>query len=169
LLRTKFCKCVDRKSRLYHLPCFVDRKINSSAVDYDRPGIAVFAYMEYRQGSHTTFKIEYHFVWSTKYRYQVLTGDVALRVRELVRQTCDRFDIHILRGVVSKDHVHILVSAPPNISPSDIMRWRKGRVARKVFDEFPHLKKRFDYHQTSETRDTIAWLNERQKSFLHNR
>jgi len=99
--------------------------------------------MEYRQGSHTTFKIEYHFVWSTKYRYQVLTGDVALRVRELVRQTCDRFDIHILRDVVSKDHVHILVSAPPNISLSDIMRWLKGRVARKVFDEFPHLKKRY--------------------------
>ncbi len=99
--------------------------------------------MGYRQGSHTTFNIEYHFVWSTKYRYQVLTGDIALRIRELVRQTCDRFDIHILRGVVSKDHVHILVSAPPNISPSDIMRRLKGRVARKVFDEFSYLKKRY--------------------------
>lgn len=99
--------------------------------------------MEYRQGSHTRFKIEYHFVWVTKYRYHVLQGDVALRVRELVRQTCERFEIRIVRGVVSKDHVHILVSAPPNISPSDIMRRVKGRASRKIFEEFPHLKKRY--------------------------
>ena len=68
--------------------------------------------MEYRQGSHTKYKIEYHFVWVTKYRYQVLVGDVALRVRELVRQTCERYEIQMLRGVVSKDHgVHPTVVA----------------------------------------------------------
>ena len=72
--------------------------------------------MEYRYGSHTVFNIEYHFVWVTKYRYQVLVGDVALRVRELVRQTCESFEIQILKGVVSKDHVHIFVSAPPTMS-----------------------------------------------------
>ena len=41
--------------------------------------------MKYRTGSHTKYNIEYHFVWATKYRYQVLVGDVGLRVRELVR------------------------------------------------------------------------------------
>ena len=66
-----------------------------------------------------------------------------MRVRELVRQTCARYEIQILRGVVSKDHVHILVSAPPNISPSEIMRRIKGRVSRKIFEEFPHVKKRY--------------------------
>lgn len=64
----------------------------------------------------------------------MLQGDIALRVRELVRQTCERFDINILRGVISKDHVHSLVSAPPNISPSDIMRRVKGRVSQKLFE-----------------------------------
>ena len=49
--------------------------------------------MEYRRGSHTKFKIEYHFVWVTKYRYHMLEGDLALRVRELVRQTCEYFEI----------------------------------------------------------------------------
>ncbi len=41
--------------------------------------------MEYRYGSHTVFNIEYHFVWVVKYRYKVMTEEVALRVRELVR------------------------------------------------------------------------------------
>ena len=99
--------------------------------------------MNYRYGSHTVYNIEYHFVWVTKYRYQVLQGDVALRLIELVRQTCETFEIKILSGVVSKDHVHIVVSTPPNMAPSEIMRRIKGRSARKLFEEFPALKKRY--------------------------
>jgi len=99
--------------------------------------------MDYRHGSHTVFNIEYHFVWVTKYRYQVLKGDIALRVRELVRQTCEIFEIRILKGVVSKDHVHLLVSAPPTIAPSKIMRRIKGRTSSKLFEEFPNIKKRY--------------------------
>ena len=99
--------------------------------------------MEYRYGSHTVYNIEYHFVLVTKYRYQVLIGAISLRVRELVRQTCEAFEIRILSGVVSKDHVHIVVSAPPNMAPSEIMRRIKGRSARKLFEEFPELKRRY--------------------------
>ena len=98
--------------------------------------------MDYRYGSHTVFRIVYHFVWVTKYRYPVLKGDVGERVRELVRQTCEAFEIRIVKGVVSKDHVHILVSAPPDLAPSEIMRRIKGRSASKLFEEFPQLKKR---------------------------
>lgn len=99
--------------------------------------------MEYRYGSHTVFNIEYHFVWVTKYRYKVLKGDVAERVRELVRQTCEAFEIRILSGVVNSDHVHILVSAPPTLAPSEIMRRLKGRSASKLFGEYPKLKQRY--------------------------
>jgi REP element-mobilizing transposase RayT len=59
--------------------------------------------MDYRYGSHTVFQIEYHFVWVTKYRYKVLEGEIAERVRELVRQTCEAFEIKIVKGVVSKE------------------------------------------------------------------
>ena len=93
--------------------------------------------MDYRYGSHTVFKIQYHFVFVTKYRYHVLKGDVALKTRELIRQSCEAFEIEILKGVVSKDHIHILVSAPPNLAPSEIMRRIKGRTATKLFETFP--------------------------------
>ena len=95
--------------------------------------------MKYRYGSHTVFNIEYHFVWVTKYRYQVLVGDVGERVRELVRQTCESFEIRIISGAVSKDHVHILISAPPNMAPSEIMRRIKGRTSSKLFEEYPNI------------------------------
>ena len=99
--------------------------------------------MEYRYGSHTIFKIQYPFVFVTKYRYHVLKGDVGLKARELIRQTCEAFEIEILKGVVSKDHIHILVSAPPNLAPSEIMRRIKGRTSTKLFKTFPELKKRY--------------------------
>ena len=99
--------------------------------------------MEYRYGSHSVFNIEYHFVWVTKHRYKVLVGDVALRLCELVRQTCESFEIQIISGVVSKDHVHLFMSAPPTMAPSEIMRRIKGRSSSKLFSEFPHLRKRF--------------------------
>lgn len=92
--------------------------------------------MDYRYGSHTVFNIEYHFVWVTKYRYKVLTGDIAQRAKELVRQTCKVFEIKIISGVVSKDHIHIFVSAPPTMALSEIIRRIKGRATTKCSKNF---------------------------------
>lgn len=97
----------------------------------------------YRRGAHTIFEIKYHLVWVTKYRYRVLTGEVAYRARELVRQTCLSLDVRIEKGHVSKDHVHILVSSPPTVSPSDLMKRIKGRSSRKLQQEFAHLRERY--------------------------
>jgi len=99
--------------------------------------------MEYRKGSHTVYNIQYHFVWVTKYRYHVLAGEVKLRVREIIRQICQQHDLLIEQGHVSKDHVHILVSAPTHMSASQIMQKIKGRSSRVLQQEFPHLKKRY--------------------------
>jgi putative transposase len=99
--------------------------------------------MEYRKGPHTVYNIEYHLVWVTKYRYHVLLGDVQIRVRELIRQICQQHDLNILNGHVSKDHIHILVSAPPHHAVSDLMQKLKGRSSRLLQQEFPHLRKRY--------------------------
>ena len=73
----------------------------------------------------------------------MLNGEIAQRVRELTRQICERLERHILRGVISKDYVHLLVSAPPKMAPVEIMRRIKGRTSLKLFEEYPHLKKRY--------------------------
>jgi putative transposase len=95
----------------------------------------------YRTSAHTRFDIKYHFVWITKYRKAVLTGPVGTRLRELVREICRTNEIEILQGHVSRDHVHILVSAPSNMSASKIMQYVKGKSSRKLMMEFRHLNK----------------------------
>ena len=82
-------------------------------------------------------------MWVTKYRYHVLAGEVKLRVREIIRKICQQYDLLIEQGHVSKDHVHILVSAPTHLSASQIMQKIKGRSSRMLQQEFPHLKKRY--------------------------
>ncbi len=97
----------------------------------------------YRNSSHCVFDVKYHFVWCPKYRKRVLTGEVATRLRDLVRQICLANEIEILEGAVSGDHVHVLLSCPPNMSPSKIMQLIKGRTSRKLLMEFSHLRRQF--------------------------
>ena len=94
-------------------------------------------------GAHTVYSLKYHIVWTTKYRYHVLKGEIAYRVRELIRQTCLAYDVHILKGHVSKDHIHLFVSAPPTLSVSRMIQALKGRTSRKLPMEFPALGKRY--------------------------
>ena len=71
---------------------------------------------KYRSGSHTVYDIKYHFVWITKYRYQVLGGKTGHRLKDLLIQGCDAKGIKIIKGNIQKDHVHMLLEIPPKIS-----------------------------------------------------
>jgi putative transposase len=82
-------------------------------------------------------------VWVTKYRKGILTGEVGNRLREVVREICRTNDIEILQGSIGKDHVHVLLSCPPNLSPSKIMQYIKGKSDRKLLMEFRHLQKMY--------------------------
>lgn len=98
---------------------------------------------DYRSSSHTVYDIKYHFVWITKYRYRILRGKVAVRLRELLQQGCEARNINILKGSIGSDHVHMLLSCPTELSPSQIMQCLKGSSSKLLQDEFPELKKKY--------------------------
>lgn len=85
---------------------------------------------EQRRIGHTVSWLTAHVVWVTKHRYHVLTGDVQRRCRDLIKEICDAEDVQILKGVVSKDHVHIHVKYGPSQSISDLVK-RLGRTSRR--------------------------------------
>ena len=98
---------------------------------------------KYRKTSHALYDIKYHLVWITKYRKAVLRGDVAKRARDLIREVCRSLDVEIIRGHVSKDHVHLLVSVPPHVSVSKLIQHVKGKSSRKLLSEYRRLSKEF--------------------------
>ena len=97
----------------------------------------------YRKSSHTVYDIKYHIVWITKYRKQILRADIAHRLRELTREICRANDVEIMKGNISRDHVHIFVSVPPHISVSQLVQSLKGKTSRKLLMEFKSLSKAF--------------------------
>ncbi|SEK11113.1 Transposase IS200 like protein [Marinovum algicola] len=99
--------------------------------------------MSYSKASHTTFHHRYRVVWATNYRFKVLQGVMRERLREIIRQTCAELDVHIVKGVVARDHVHMFISVPPKLALATVMQRIKGRSSRRVQMEFPELRKRY--------------------------
>jgi putative transposase len=98
---------------------------------------------EYVHGSHSVFLIHLHIVWITKYRKKILEGDIALKVREIIREICSKNSVEILRGAVSKDHVHLFVSIPPKIAISKLVQQLKGKSSHILMMTFPSLQKQY--------------------------
>lgn len=95
----------------------------------------------YRNGSHTIYDIKYHIVWITKYRKPVLLGLLAERCRELLRQVSKEDEVEIIKGHVSKDNIHLLLSVPPILRVSKLVHLLKGRSSRKLLQEDRNLHK----------------------------
>lgn len=98
---------------------------------------------KYRLGAHTKSDLKVHLVWLPKYRKPVLTGEVAVRVRDLIRQIAAEHELEIISRKVARDHVHVFLGYRPNQDVSQIMQWLKGISSRVLLQEFPHLRKRF--------------------------
>ena len=97
----------------------------------------------YRKSSHYTYDIKYHLVWITKYRKPVITGQIAIRTRELVRMICHSNEVELLADHVGSDHIHLLISVPPHLSASKLLQYIKGNTSRKLQMEYKELNKQF--------------------------
>ncbi len=84
-----------------------------------------------------------HLVWITKYRKSVLQGELGLRFRDLARQICSDMGVEVLSGAVAKDHVHMLLSIPPQLSVSKVVQKIKGKTSYKLQREFVRLRKEY--------------------------
>src|SRR3989304_9604250 len=97
----------------------------------------------YRKTSHVVYECKYHFVWVPKYRFRVLEGDVREGLRRILEQLCNWKEVVILEGAIQRDHVHLYLSVPPKMSPSEVMKVLKGKSAAMLIKQFPELRKRY--------------------------
>ena len=97
----------------------------------------------YRRISHTVHDCTYHIVWITKYRYNILVGDIGNRARDLIQEICKDNGVEIIRGKVASNHIHIYVSIPPYQSVSKLVQYLKGKTSRKIQQEFLEMRKRY--------------------------
>jgi putative transposase len=73
----------------------------------------------------------------------VLKDDVALRLRDIIREDCAEKGLQVVKGNIRPNHIHILISAPAYFSPAKIAQYLKGKSSYRLQREFPSLQKRY--------------------------
>ena len=97
---------------------------------------------KWKKLAHVIYQCSYHIVWTPKYRYRILEGDIARMVEHKIRTVCEWKGIEILELNIRKDHVHMVATIPPRISISDAMGIIKWKTAIAVFKGHTNLKEK---------------------------
>ena len=97
---------------------------------------------KWKKLAHVVYQCSYHIVWTPKYRYRILEGDIAKAMEDKIRTICEWKDIEVLELNVMKDHVHMVATIPPRESISEVMGILKGKTAIALFKGIPGLKKK---------------------------
>jgi putative transposase len=82
-------------------------------------------------------------VWVTKYRKKAIVGDIGYRAREILREVCREEEVEIIKGFVSADHVHMMVSIPPQVTVSRLVQRLKGKSSYKLLHEFESRRREY--------------------------
>lgn len=96
----------------------------------------------FKKQSHSIWHCQYHIIWTPKYRFRILTGEVGREVDKCIRMFAAQQKCEIVELNVVADHVHLLIKVPPKLAISDLMGILKGRTAIRIFQKFPDLKKK---------------------------
>ena len=93
--------------------------------------------------SHTKWNCKYHIVCAPKYRRQEVYGKIKVDIGQILRKLCEAKKVEILEAEACPDHIHMLVSIPPNISVSQFMGYLKGKSSLMIFDRHANLKYKY--------------------------
>ena len=97
----------------------------------------------YRHGSPTTGSIPLPIVWITQDRHKGGRGEVAERVRAIVREECQQARVAMLPGPLSPAPVHVLSSLPPHVTISRLIQRMQGQRSSRLLAGWPPLRQRF--------------------------
>lgn len=93
--------------------------------------------------SHTKWRCKYHIVFAPKYRRQAIYGQIKRDIGVILRKLCEQKHVEIIEAELCPDHVHMLVSIPPNQSVSQFVGYLKGKSSLMIFDRHANLKYKY--------------------------
>lgn len=97
---------------------------------------------EFKKLSHSIYQCKYHIVFCPKYRYRVLAGEIGEYTKREIYRLCEQKEgVEVLEANVQADHVHLILSIPPKYAISTVMGFLKSKLALRVLNQYPQLKK----------------------------
>ncbi|MEK4230428.1 IS200/IS605 family transposase [Solibacillus sp. FSL H8-0538] len=99
--------------------------------------------MDNKSLAHTTWNCKYHIVFASKYRRQIIYGQIKADIGRILRQLCERKGVEIIEATACPDHIHLLVSIPLKLSVSAFGGYLKGKSSLMIFDRHANLNDRY--------------------------
>ena len=93
--------------------------------------------------THSKWNCKYHIVFAPKYRRQVVYGKIKADVGKILRKLCEMKGVEIHEAEACPDHIHMLVSIPPNVNIAYFMGYLKGKSSLMIFDRHANLKYKY--------------------------
>ena len=98
---------------------------------------------ELDKGSHSVYTLTYHHACCVKYRWKIFDfEDIITRLKEINIEVSEKFDVEVLNQETDLDHIHMQVKTTPKIRLSSYIHSLKGISARRLFKEFPRIKRK---------------------------
>ena len=85
---------------------------------------------------HCVYKLTYHLVSVTKNGRKCFTGAMLDRLKEIITDLCQTWEVGLLEFNGETDHVHLLIDMHPNIMPSTFINNLKTVTSRLMKKEF---------------------------------
>ena len=98
--------------------------------------------MKYKSNYSVVYSCKYHVVWCPKYRRSVLANGVDVRLKELIKETCDSLNVEIIEMEIMPDHVHLLMEVDSQFGVHKAVKQIKGYSSKVLRTEFSWLKSR---------------------------
>ena len=95
---------------------------------------------KWKKSAHVVYQCSYHLVWTPKYRYRILQGNIKEFVEKKIRSVCEWKHVEILEITIMNDHIHLVTIIPPKLSISELMGILKGKTAIAVFNQHKSLR-----------------------------
>lgn len=95
-------------------------------------------------GRHSVYSLQYHLVFCTKYRKNLLNEKISNALKEQIDRIAEKKDIEVLNKETAGDHIHILFRAKPTTNLSKTINSIKGATSRTLRKDFPELKEKAD-------------------------
>ena len=90
--------------------------------------------------AHIRWKCQYHLVFTPKYHRKIIYGALRAEIGKILRELCKRKDVEIIEAHTMPDHIHMLVSIPPNEKVSSFVAYLKGKSTMMIFERYAHMK-----------------------------
>ena len=102
---------------------------------------------DYLSKNHSKFLLKYHIIFVCKYRRKLLFGNIAVCMKDILTDISNKSDFNIEVMETDKDHIHLLVSSEPKLSPLQIVRRLKQESTVRIWSLYPEILQKYFYRE----------------------